>query len=166
MVDPKHFIHVAAILTTEIQEFPDAIDYIKEETAAGNLQPEVHGLQHINYEELTHKEIVEHLTEAKQFIVDTFNYTPTIWYSPWGAGASTKGTHLRGAALEAGLNLVTLEGMIRPSVLMQEIRSTPETPEARAQLIARWEGKEILRHWWEGTGALTGCIKFFNEHGQ
>ena len=164
MTDPKHFIHVAAILTTEIQDFPDAISYIKEETALGNLLPEVHGLQHIDYGELSHAEIVRQLLEAKQFIINEFNYTPTIWYSPWGAGEDARGAHLRGAALDAGLNLVTLSGFIPPATLVNEIRSLSKTGESPASLIARWEGREILRHWWEGAGALDECIKFFKAN--
>ena len=162
--EPKHFVHVLAILATEIQEFPECIDYIREETALGNMYPEVHGLHHIDYAGLSYAEVVRQLTEAKAFVTRTFAYTPTVWYSPWGAGADLRGSHLRPAALEAGLNLVTCVGMIQPSKLVHEIRDLPDTPEAKAALIKAWEGKEILRHWWEGSGALMESIQFFKAN--
>lgn len=164
MEDPKHFIHVLAVLTTEIQEFPECIAYIKEETAKGNMRPEVHGLHHVDYAGLAYGEVVSQLSEAKAFIIDQFNYVPTEWYSPWGAGADARGAHLRPAALEAGLNLVTCEGMIQPSKLVHEIRALPDTTEAKAKLIQDWAGKEILRHWWEGSGALMESIQFFKAN--
>lgn len=160
--DPKHFIHVLAVLTTEIQAFPECIDYIKEETAAGTMFPEVHGLHHIDYASLPYAETVAQLSEARQFIIDRFNYTPTVWYSPWGAGADERGSHLRAAAMDAGLNLVTCKGMIQPSDLIKDIRTTSDPKE----LIQRWEGKEILRHWWEGSGALMESIQFFKANDQ
>jgi len=162
--DPKHFIHVLAVLATEIQEFPECIAYIKEETAKGTMQPEVHGLHHIDYAGLPYAVVVSQLREAKDFIVSSFNYVPTIWYSPWGAGADARGEHLRPAALEAGLNLVTCVGMIQPSKLVHEIRALADTPEDKANLIMAWEGKEILRHWWEGSGALMESIQFFKAN--
>jgi len=163
--NPKHFMHVLAVLTTEIQAFPECIEYIKKETAAGTMYPEVHGLHHIDYANLSFEEVTNQLSEAKAFIIDKFNYVPTIWYSPWGAGADARGAHLRPAALEAGLNLVTCQGMIQPSKLIHEIRETAYDPEAKVELIKRWEGKEILRHWWEGSGALMESIHFFKAHG-
>jgi peptidoglycan/xylan/chitin deacetylase (PgdA/CDA1 family) len=158
--DPKHFIHVLAILATEIQDFPECIEYVKEETAAGTMFPEVHGLHHIDYAKLPYHEAVSQLSEARAFIIQNFNYVPTIWYSPWGAGADKRGEHLRAAAIDAGLNLVTCQDMIQPGKLVTEIRATTDP----MGLIREWEGKEILRHWWEGSGALMESIRFFKEH--
>lgn len=162
--DPKHFVHVLAILATEIRAFPECIDFIKEETAKGTMFPEVHGLHHIDYASLPYEAVVAQLSEAKQFIIDNFNYTPTLWYSPWGAGADARGAHLRPAAIDAGLNLVTCVGMIQPSKLINEIRAIENTTTAKKAIIERWAGSEILRHWWEGSGALMESIKFFKEN--
>ena len=168
--DPKHFVHVLAILATEIQAFPECIDYIREETAAGHMYPEVHGLHHIDYASLPYNEVVTQLTEAKQFIINEFNYVPTLWYSPWGAGADERGAHLRQAALDAGLNLVTCEGMIEPSAMLYDVRAVKGldretgsrviTPTMTKEfLLKKWEGKEILRHWWSSVGQLNEIIK-------
>ena len=175
-IDPRYFIHVPAILVTEIQQFPDCIEYIKNETAKGLMEPEIHGLQHKDYALLTTASIVEELTECKQWIQNNLNWTPTLWYSPHGAGADPDGARLRVAAEEVGLTLVTCENMINPSSLVRDVRAVkgrdletglkiviPPTMTVD-QLLAKWQGKEILRHWWEGVGALTESIKFFKEN--
>lgn len=174
-LDVRHFIHVPAILITEIQEFPECIAYIKAETAAGRMLPEVHGLHHKDYANLTSAQIVEELIEAKAWIRNELDYEPTVWYSPHGAGADQRGAHLQDAALSVGLTLVTCENMIRPSRLVYDVRSVAgrdrETGQkqvdptmTKEQLLAKWEGKEILRHWWEGMGALTESVSWFRDN--
>ena len=174
-LDQRHFIHVPAILVKEIQEFPECIDFIRDETAEGRMLPEIHGWEHKDYANLSMEQIVEELLVSKKFIQEAFNYLPTVWYSPHGAGADARGSHLRIAAEECGLTLVTCEGMIKPSALVYDVRSVdgrdretgqiPMKPSmTKEQLLAKWEGKEILRHWWEGMGALTESIKWFKEN--
>ena len=174
-LDERHFIHVPAILVTEIQAFPECIDFIRYETANGKMEPEVHGLHHIDYAALSMDEVTAHLIEAKQWIKDNLRWEPTIWYSPHGAGADVRGAHLSVAAHDAGLKLITCEKMIKPSALVYDVRAVkgtdketglhPATPTMRLdELLIKWEGKEILRHWWEGIGALTESIKFFKEN--
>lgn len=164
MEDQRHFCHVLAILYTEIQNFPQCIEFVKTETAAGRMMPEVHGFEHIDYACLSHNTIVEHLTIAKNFIIDTFDYIPTIWYSPWGAGADERGKHLDYAAKSAGLKLVTCANMIQPQDMVRDVRAVKEGTMTKEALYAKWEGKEILRHWWEGTGALHESIQFFKAN--
>ena len=61
------FIHVPAVLVTEIQEFPECIKFVREETQAGRMMPETHGFEHIDYAKLTKDEIIEHLKRCKEF---------------------------------------------------------------------------------------------------
>lgn len=173
--DLRHFIHVPAILVKEIQEFPDCIEYIKAETAAGRMLPEIHGWEHKDYAALTPEAIVIEISAAKGFIQDQFNYTPKFWYSPHGAGADVRGAHLKWAAEELGLTLVTCENIIKPSVLAEDVRAVagldrrtgkipmPQTM-TKEQLLAKWEGKEIFRHWWEGVGALNEGVVWFRDN--
>ena len=174
-MDTRHFIHVPAILVTEIQSFPECIEYVRYETANGRMEPEVHGLHHKDYATLTASTIVEELTEAKQWIQKNLGWTPTIWYSPHGAGADARGAHLKLAAEEAGLTLVTCENMIKPSALVYDVRAVKGRDRETGtqvvsptmtldELLLKWQGKEILRHWWEGMGALTESIKFFKDN--
>ena len=162
-MDPRHFEHVVAILTTEIQDFPECIEYIKTETAAGRIFPEVHGLRHIDYAALSYNEVVEELRTAVSSIENMFSYRPSKWYSPWGAGADKRGAHLASAAKAAGLTLVTCVGVIQPSALVADVRAVRAGNMDKLDLYAKWEGKEILRHWWEGSGALHESIEFFKE---
>src|SRR5262245_43134621 len=101
-------IHVPAILVSEIQEFPDCIEYIKENVANGTMETQIHGYQHIEYSRLglpfdrlpargavdytifsqeelhAHFQAVRlHLAEAKEWVVNTFECNPSIWYTPW-----------------------------------------------------------------------------------
>jgi hypothetical protein len=163
-IDPRHFHHVLAVLVTEIQDFPECIQYVKEETAAGRMSPEVHGLHHIDYAALSYAEVVEQLTSARLWIESTLEYVPTTWYSPWGAGADVRGTHLAPAAQAAGLTLVTCADMIEPSALVKDVREVKAGTMTKEDLYVKWEGKEILRHWWQGVGALEESIQFFKEN--
>lgn len=171
--DLVHFVHIPAILVTEIQQFPDCIEYIKAETAAGRMEPEVHGLHHVDYAALPIAEVVDQLLEAKAWIHNQFNWLPTKWYSPHGAGADARGAHLKTAALSAGLELITCNPLIKPSALVYDVRAAKGTDKetgltvigpptmSTQELLDKWEGREILRHWWEGHGALTEAITFF-----
>lgn len=175
-LDERHFIHVPAILAREIQEFPDCVEYVKAETAAGRMLPEIHGWEHKDYALLSIVEIIIDLNKAKAFIQDNFNYNPSVWYSPHGAGADARGAHLKEAAYECGLTLVTCEGMIKPSALVFDIRAVagrdrstgkipmPQTM-TKEELLAKWESKEILVHWWgPGLGALNESVTWFRDN--
>ena len=65
---PETLIHVPTILVTEIQEFPEAIEYIRQETAEGRMLPEIHGWSHKDYASLNSAEIVLELIDCKEFI--------------------------------------------------------------------------------------------------
>jgi len=161
--DTEHFMHVPAILATEIQEFPECIEFIKIETAGRRMFPEIHGWQHKDYAKLSSAEVTNELLLAKQFVQDTFKCFPTIWYSPHGAGADHAGAHLTEAALAAGLTLVTCVNRILPARIVEDVRAVKAGTSTVEQLASKWAGKEILRHWWEGLGALDESIKFFKE---
>lgn len=163
MIDPVHFEHVLAVLVTEIQDFPECIEFIKAETAAGRMKPEVHGLHHIDYAKLSYQQVVSELSQSRDWIQTTLAYTPTLWYSPWGAGADARGAFLADAAKDAGLTLVTCVGMIQPSQLVTDVRAVKAGEMTPAYLLSKWEGKEILRHWWEGSGALMESVQFFKD---
>jgi len=80
-----NLIHVPTILVTEIQGYPECIEYIKEETAQRRMQPEFHGMSHIDYKKLSKREIRNHLMQGRDFIRQQFNWEPTLWATPWGA---------------------------------------------------------------------------------
>ena len=48
-------LHIPTILVTEIQQFPEGIEFVREETAKGKMRPELHGLEHIDYNKLSRR---------------------------------------------------------------------------------------------------------------
>lgn len=151
---PERMIHVPSILIQEIQEFPKAVDWIRQETTAGRMLPEIHGLSHKDYASLTPREIISDLTYCKEWIQKEFNHTPTKFYSPWGAGFDARGAHIRPAAAEVGLELVTCEHINklngRYGVCQQLIDGHP---------LSYLDGNEIFLHWWEGGSRLKRVVE-------
>jgi hypothetical protein len=163
--DQKHFIHVGAILVTEIQEFPNAIAFLRDETAAGRFLPEVHGLKHIDYANLKPSEIVEHLIQCREFIQENFNYNPTVFYTPWGAGADERGKHIGPSAEAAGYRMVTTEGRVENHIhrMEEDIKKIQAGTFTNEELLQKWAGRETLLHWWESVGSLDRVVKYFSK---
>ena len=98
-------LHAPAILVSEIQDFPQCIDYCKAETDAGRMQLELHGYQHVDYASLSPAEVSEHLDKSLEWFNLTFNKLPTRWYTPFGAGADERGAFLNDISSAFGLTL-------------------------------------------------------------
>lgn len=144
------FIHVPAILVTEIQDFPDCIDYIKEETASGRMLPEIHGLEHIDYGKLTRSEVKDHLIICREFIQNKFNHSATIWYTPWGASQP----HLHEVSEALGIQLVDCSGIIKFQGRYGIQRRLMDGVD-----IKYFYGKELFMHWWEGGSRLERVVE-------
>jgi peptidoglycan/xylan/chitin deacetylase (PgdA/CDA1 family) len=156
---PDSLIHVPTILVTEIQEFPDCIEYIRQETAEGRMLPEIHGLTHHDHAALTAKEISMELSECQDWIFDNLGHTPTKFYTPWGAGSDARGAHIKGAAKDVGLELVTCEQIVKLEGRLGVINA----------LKAGWDikylnGGEIFLHWWQNATRLKRVIEVI-KHG-
>jgi len=136
---PTRLLHVPTILTEEIQDFPEAVDYIQFETKYGRMRPELHGYQHVDYGAMTKAEIIDQLEKAFDWFVDTLGYRPNKWYTPWGASQP----HLHEVAKDLGLKLVDcskthkLKGRYGVKQLLADGQST-----------SYFEGQEIIMHWW------------------
>ncbi len=156
---PDRLIHVPAILVTEIQEFPEAIEYIRQETAEGRMLPEIHGWSHKDYASLSSAEIVLELRDCKAFIRKEFNHTATKFYTPWGAGADERGKHIRGAAAAVGLEMITCENIHKMNGRYGVVRELKDGRD-----IDYLEGKEIFLHWWENVTRLKRIIEVI-KHG-
>lgn len=133
---PEHVIHVPAILVTEIQKFPEAVEFVVEETKEGRMRPEIHGLEHIDYGALTDPEIVEHLEQCLTWFHDTLNRTPTIFYTPWG-GMSDK---VIVAAQSVGLRAVGVDKYWSLEQTGARLRS--------GGLVSELADQDIFMHWW------------------
>lgn len=144
------FVHVPTILVTEIQKFPDVIEYIREQTKIGKMIPEIHGLSHLDYAKLPIEETKQHLKICKDWIWRNTGYLPTKWYTPWGANAR----YLYDAAQSEGLELIDCSRILKLNGrygVCQELRDGRDP-------IDFLEGKEIFMHWWEGGQRLNRVV--------
>lgn len=148
---PQALLHVPTILVEDIQKFPEAIEYVKAETAAGRMRPELHGLQHIDYGTLKLTEIVKHLDESILWFVENIEIMPTKWYTPWGANQPL----LHSAAKIAGLQLIgrSMKTNGRYGII-QQLRNGHKLSDF----------SEIGIHWWKArdTYNLELLINYIN----
>jgi len=155
---PEHFIHVPAILTTEIQQFPDCIEFIKSETKAGRMVPELHGFHHeIDYRTRSYADCVKDLDKAVEWMDKNLGVRPTIWYTPRG------GDHppMREAAATLSLEFVSafdnkLEGRNGICRHLMDGRSWEAVSNSR---IIPNGHKEIGIHWWSRGMRLKRVIE-------
>jgi hypothetical protein len=135
------FLHVPAILVKEIQTVPGAVEYVKQETAAGRMRPELHGYEHIDYGAMDIRDILEHLSYSKRWMHENLGVWPTKWYTPWGASQD----HLREASKIQGLQMVDCSSRIK---LRGEGGATDLLQKHRSLDV--FEGQELAMHWWCG----------------
>ena len=151
---PDTLIHVPAILVLEIQEFPEAIEYIRQETAEGRMLPEIHGLSHKDYANLSEKEIQADLNVCRDWIDYKFGHVATKFYTPWGAGEDDRGAHIKPAAAAIGIEVVTcehinkLQGRYGVCQLLKD-----------GHPLSYFDGGEIFMHWWEGGSRLKRVVE-------
>ena len=152
---PDKLIHVPAILVKEIADFPEGIEFIRQETAEGRMLPEIHGREHIDYGKLTYDEVMRDLRICSDFIWNNFSVVPTTWYTPWGASQD----HLHEAAKDSGLKLVDCSKITKLQGrygICQRLKDGTS--------IDHWDGGEIFMHWWEGGSRLLRVSKVA-QHG-
>lgn len=149
---PDKFIHVPSILVTEIQEFPACVEYVKSETSEGRMKPELHGLMHIDYGNLTLEAVVDHLERGMEWMERSLDVIPKIWYTPWGSNQP----HLYEAANSVGLKLVDCSNIIQPKNVINGLRKY------REEAFKTYKDAEVIIHWWEGIGRLRRIVNAFN----
>lgn len=135
---PPYFFHVAAILCKEIQDFPEAIEYIRKEVAEGRLALDLHGWEHIDYGKLETEDIELHLEQSFDFFLKTFNCLPFRWATPWGANSP----NIRKAARKFSL---IVEGVTDPVIDQSQAVNIVQHADSIEPLI----DKIILFHWYE-----------------
>lgn len=132
-------LHVANILCGDIQQFPEAIEFIQEEFKLGHLEVQLHGWRHDRYHNMSFDEVVNSLKACQDWMGKTFNAEPSIWYTPWGS----KEPHLFEAAKECGLELRDTSNVHKPGEMLSALRR----PEIYS--FDKLNEKEVLTHWWE-----------------
>jgi len=135
---PEYFYHVAAILCQDIQNFPEAVEYIRQEVAEGRLGLDLHGWEHIDYAKLSQEEIEPHLEQSFEFFLKTFNCLPLRWATPWGANSKS----IQKAARKYSLSV---EGVTDPVIDQGQAAQIA----CQANRIDPLLGKVIMVHFWE-----------------
>jgi hypothetical protein len=135
-------LHVPAILTLQIQKFEPAIQFIKEETDIGRMEPQWHGWDHLDYKDIKYDQICWDIAKSQILFVKWFGVRFTKFYTPWGANAD----HIKKACEDHGIEMVDCTDLIRPVHVKRE----PE----------KFRGKEveIMVHWWEGINRLKDAL--------
>jgi len=136
----EKFIHVPTIVVDDIQAFPEVVEYIRDETEAGRMLPEIHGLEHIDYGARDDETVTDHLKQCKEFLHHEFGVYATKWYTPWGADSPV----LRELASELDLELVGVKDRIEPSEVVNAFKHNP------TKAREKYSDCEIMIHWWEG----------------
>lgn len=142
---PKLFYHTPAILCRDIQQFPQAIEYIQNEQREGRLRCDLHGWEHDpvgksgkkGYGKLAIKEIEERLEKCMEWFETTLDDVPVRWLTPHGACSP----QIIEAANTFGLIVETTD----PPVIDQKIAE----PLVRKHGIEVIKDKVIMVHFWE-----------------
>lgn len=130
-------IHVPTILVTEIQSYPEEVMRIKAKTELGEMEPQLHGFTHIDYGDLEEKDIRIHLDMSLSWFKSNLDYTPTKWYTPWGAMNES----IVSCAKEFDLEAIGVD----KHFTIERVHDRLRRGESSLKDI---EGKEILLHWW------------------
>ena len=140
--------HVPAILCGPIQEFPDTIRYLLEEMDKGTVTPELHGWDHVSYEELTVTELEANLGQCVEWFNENLGVAPKIFYPPWG-GVNPE---IIAAAKLYGMKAIGTEGIIRPRAVMKS-----------PNVYRGQQDTELFIHWWAGNEKLVPALKILND---
>lgn len=134
---PTKLIHCPAVLCQEIQAFPEAIKFIKTETAAGRMRPYLHCWDHTDWTKKSEEEIRNMLIASDNWFNENLGCDYHVWATPWGASSS--------AALQAaktlGVRLETTGDTINYKLAAKSVRATNS--------VDCLNGKTVLMHWWE-----------------
>lgn len=139
-------IHIPAIVVQDLKRFPEAIEYIKTETDDGFMKPEIHGYEHIDYGKKSKQEVKDMLDQCRDWISAEFAWTPTIWYTPWGASQP----HLHEASKEMNIKLVDCSNISKMQGKHGICRRLMDGMDPKDL-----HGMEIFMHWWEGGARLA-----------
>jgi len=151
---PGQMIHVPAMLVNESFHFPEAIEYIREETKAGFMQPQFHGMSHIDYGKLPLLSVVDALKAGKDWMNNKLGVIPSVWYTPWGASQD----HLHEAAAICHMALVDCDDIIKFRGRYGAVQRLKDEPDSADCL----KGLELFTHWWDDGARVkrvVECVK-------
>lgn len=151
--DTPKLLHVPTLVVEPLMSHPEAVEFICSETEAGRMKPQIHGYEHIDYDQLSSNQVTEHLIKCKNFFWDQFGLVPTKWYTPWGANSS----RLQFVASQQGLELIDCSKINKPGDILN-------TAYAGNDIEKFMDEKEIFIHWWERGMRLKRIVEIL-RHG-
>ncbi len=141
--------HRPTILCTEIESYPEAIEYIRAEKY--NMSPQLHGFEHKDYVHLPKDEIREMLDKSIEWFDKNLNTEFHIWATPWG-GTNPDAIEV---CEEYNIILQTTGNTYTPGQVLKAVR---------AGEYEDMHGFTILHHWWDrGLNLFRLCEVF--KHG-
>lgn len=149
----KKIMHMPTLICFTLQNFPDTVKLIQQETLEGRMNPQLHGWEHINYNALSEFDIKIHLDKSITWFKENLGKEPLIWCTPWGS-VSEK---LEKCAKTFGLEIQGTSGLLEPLLWLKNYEN--ESSETLSNLIENNMCYNILAHWWERGGRLDRISK-------
>lgn len=150
-------VHVPTLIVRDLQNYPEAVRYIKSQTENGTMQPELHGLTHDDYGAKDIETVIAHVAEARGWFLSNLGFPPKRWYTPWGANQP----HLHEAAKQFDIEIqnsaafLKFRGRYGVKQLMSENRPA-----------SFFYDKQIVMHWWSPTDVqrLKMLVDYINNN--
>jgi peptidoglycan/xylan/chitin deacetylase (PgdA/CDA1 family) len=164
IIEKYGYIHCPAILTKDIEEFPQTIAAIKQKTAEGKMIPQLHGSSHIDYANLTETELVRDYNECQEWFLTHLGVRYTKHYTPWGAGGRrkdgtpmTRGTLIAPTAKSMGIEVVDMYKPLDPRHIIADKEMNCR------ELWNKYNGRTIFLHWWYSPELLNEALQILKE---
>lgn len=155
IIEKYHYIHCPAILTKDLEEFPEVIEYIRHKTQTGKMIPQLHGSSHIDYAELSVPELISDYRHCQEWFLRNLGCQFGKHFTPWGAGGRRKdgtpmvrGTHIAPTAKSLGIEVVDMYKPLDPRHIVAD-------PDVR---WSNYDGRTITIHWWFSPEILDAAL--------
>jgi peptidoglycan/xylan/chitin deacetylase (PgdA/CDA1 family) len=148
----RQLVHEPTILCTEIMDYPEAIEYTRDEWKAGRMQPQLHGWEHKDYVHKSKTEIQDMIKKSQDWFDKHLHQQFDRWATPWGGDTILA----REAAQELGVYLESTCGLFQCGGIIELLKQNPKDPSLR--------GAKILFHWWN-KGQNFGRLAEILKHG-
>lgn len=129
-------IHRPTILCTEIMDYPEAIEYLRDLGPDSITDVQLHGWEHKDYVHLVRNDIEDMLKKCQDWFDQHLGYQFSIWATPWGG-------HTKSAEQvcnKMGIKLETVRNMPNVGAVVDHFRTGGTYDQIR--------DINILYHWW------------------
>lgn len=142
------FLHRPGICVWEIKKYPECIQYIKKETDANRMSPQLHGFAHVDHTLMTTKNLISSFGWALEWFDEVGLPRPKLFYSPWGY----QNEEVERVAKIFEMEAVGIDNTIRLKYVMRGLRDGRLT-------LDDLEEKEIYWHWWSGGDRIRRLVE-------